>query len=67
MKKHQKKLLNSKVYDAHDLSLAINNDEDHNQFEKEKKESVKNIQQQKQIDRMFKSLVKERLFGHMLA
>jgi hypothetical protein len=67
MKKHAKKILNSKVYDPHDLSLTINNDDDHDRFEGNKGAEARSIQQQKQIDRMFKGLVKERLFGHMLA
>lgn len=57
----------SKIYDRNGLSLASNNDQCHEKMWDQKVEEAKHVQQQRQIDRILMGIVKERLFGQLLA
>ena len=57
----------SQLYHPNDMSLTLDNDASHQKMWIEKVEEAKHIQEQKQIDRILTGIIKEKLFGNLLA
>ena len=66
-KRDKLKTGSSKIYHPNNMSLILNNDSYHQKMWSEKVEETRHIQEQKQIDRILHGIVKERLFGNLLA
>lgn len=59
--------LNSKVFQGYNMNETIDRDSEHQKVWSDKIEETKQVQEMKQIDKIFQGIVKERIFGTIIS
>jgi hypothetical protein len=63
----KQKLFQSKVFKNFNMDIGLDRDFEHQKVWSDKMEEPKHVQEMKQIDKIFQGIVKERIFGTIIA